>query len=98
MRDRASAQQRKSLYYIDVETNIGVTKINAGGKPEAVSIGIARVIGDQPAELVYYKEFRPWWPVDREAHNVHGLGNVNLADKDRFCLSDAHEIHIITEG
>ena len=92
VRLKALAQQRKSLYYLDVETNMGVTRINAGGKPEAVSIGIAQVIGDQPVELVYYKEFKPWWPVDREAHNVHGLGNVYLVDKERFSADDAEEI------
>ena len=46
--------------FIDVETNVGRDKINAGIPVEAVSIGIASLDQKGKTKVEYYEEFRPY--------------------------------------
>ena len=51
--------QANTIYFVDVETNIGKRLINLGFEPEAISIGIAKAVNNQKPVSIFYREFLP---------------------------------------
>ena len=94
-RRKSLSIQRKTTYFVDVETNIGRQNINAGYPAEAVSIGIAKINDLDKEEGVYYKEFRPRVWVDAEALGIHGLSTEYLSQMQPFTRQDANQINSI---
>ena len=94
-RRKALSKQRKTTYFVDVETNIGRQNINAGYPAEAVSIGIAKIDDLDKEEVVYYKEFRPTVWVDAEALGIHGMSTEYLSQMPPFTRQDANKINSI---
>ena len=76
-----------------METNIGVTAIDAGTKAEAIEIGIARIVGDGKPQLCYHKLFRPIRLIDAEAQAKHGINKAMLKPCKQFSAKDADRIN-----
>ena len=92
---KIKTNQRKCIYFIDVETNISAKRIDNDEDGEAVSIGIARLDEHGHVEKVYYKEFKPKEMVDMDAFRIHRLSNQKLRHKMEFSARDAEEINDI---
>ena len=69
-----------------------------GFEAEAVSIGIAKIVGSSKPIASFYREFKPIQPVDAEAFAHHDLSNQKLSKMSQFQIKDAMEINEILQN